>query len=92
MNHLKALTKENLILREKRRIYPAFRANREEEAFQVLKKADLLLRMSQSGIIDYIYDSCAPDAIVLFGSSSRGEDTETSDIDLFVQAGEKNRP
>jgi len=28
--------------------------------------------------------------VVLFGSASRGEDTENSDIDLFLQSGESD--
>ncbi|MEK6913108.1 MAG: nucleotidyltransferase domain-containing protein [Nanoarchaeota archaeon] len=89
MNHLKALVKEGLILREEKGIYPAYVANRENEFFKEYKKADLILKMKQIKLIDYIYDSCLPNAVILFGSSSKGEDTEESDIDLFVQSPEK---
>ena len=30
-----------------------------------------------------------PDVIILFGSASKGEDIEESDLDLFIQAPEK---
>ena len=89
INHLKALLKEELIIKEKKGIYPTFKANRDNELFRVYKKTNLILRMCQTGLIDYIYDSCMPDAIILFGSASKGEDIEESDIDLFVQAKEK---
>jgi predicted nucleotidyltransferase len=89
INHLKALVKEELIIKEKKGIYPTFRANRDNELFRVYKKTNLILRMCQTGLIDYIYDSCMPDTIILFGSASKGEDIEESDIDLFVQAKEK---
>ncbi len=89
INHLKALVKEDLILKEKRGIYPTFRANRDNELFRIYKKTNLLLRMHQTNLINYIYDSCLPDSIVLFGSASNGEDMEESDIDLFIQAKEK---
>ena len=82
--------KENaLIIKEKKGIYPTYRANRDSEFFKAYKKSDLLLRIYSGGLLDYIYDSCQPDAIVLFGSGSRGEDIENSDIDLFVQSPEK---
>lgn len=89
MNHLKELAKEGLIIKEKRGIYPTIRANRDSELFKLYKKSDAVLRIKQSGLLDYIYDSCLPDAIILFGSVSRGEDIEESDMDVFVQAGEK---
>ena len=45
--------------------------------------------MHQSGLISYIYDSCLPNVIILFGSASKGEDLDESDIDLFVLSREK---
>lgn len=87
--HLKALLKENLIVKEKKGIYPTFRANREDEMFKFYKKTNLILRIKQIGLLDYLQDSCMPDVIILFGSASKGEDIEESDIDLFMQAPEK---
>ncbi len=89
INHLKALLGENLIIKEKKGIYPTFRANRNNELFKLYKKFDLILRINQNGLIDYIFDNCVPNCIILFGSASKGEDIEESDIDLFVQAKEK---
>ncbi len=89
INHLKALVKENLILKEKKGTYPTFRANRDYEMFRLYKKINLILRLKQSNLLDYIQDSCMPDAIILFGSASKGEDIEESDIDIFIQAPEK---
>lgn len=89
INHLKALLDEKLIIKEKKGIYPTFRANRNNGLFKTYKKFNLILRMNQTGLIDYIYDNCVPDCIVLFGSASKGEDIEESDIDLFVQAKRK---
>jgi predicted nucleotidyltransferase/DNA-binding transcriptional ArsR family regulator len=88
-NHLKTLLNEKLILKEKKGIYPAFRANRENESFKTYKKTNMILRIHQSGLADYIYDNCLPNTIILFGSAALGEDTEESDIDLFVQSPEK---
>jgi len=89
INHLKELLKEQLIIKEKKGIYPTFKANRDDEMFKLYKKNDLLLKIRQTGLVDFIYDSCLPDAIMLFGSASKGEDLEESDIDLYVQAREK---
>ncbi len=89
INHLKVLVKEKLIVKEKKGIYPTFRANRDNELFKIHKRMNLILRMHQSGLINHIYDSCLPDAIIFFGSASKGEDIKESDIDLFIQAPKK---
>lgn len=89
MNHLKTLTKEELIIREKKGIYPTYRANRENELFRIYKKVDLILKMQKIGLISEIYDLCIPHSIILFGSASKGEDIEESDIDLFIHSPRK---
>jgi predicted nucleotidyltransferase len=90
-NYLQELKKEQLILEKKSRVqnYPVYFANRDEDNFKLYKKIDLIIRIKQSGLLEYIYDSCLPNTIILFGSSSRGEDTESSDIDIFLQSSEK---
>ena len=47
---------------------------------------DLLEDLETSGLLREIHDGTVPDCIILYGSAARGEDTEQSDIDLFVQA------
>ncbi len=89
INHLNALLKENYILKEKKGVYPSFRANMDCCNFRILKQQNLILRIKTSGIIDLIEEKTKPNCIILFGSSSRGEDTENSDIDLFVEAKEE---
>lgn len=44
--------------------------------------------MHISGLLDYLETEYTPNCIILFGSGSRGEDTEESDIDIFIQAEE----
>jgi len=86
--HLKALQKEGLIVKEKTGIYSTFRANRESEDFRLLKRQNLIWRIHTSGLIPILDEQLKPNCIVLFGSAARGEDTEMSDIDIFVQAEE----
>jgi len=87
--HLKNLVDEALVIKEKKEIYYSYKANRESEIFELYKKTALLNKIKEIGLLDYIYDKCMPDAIILFGSASKGEDTEESDIDIFVQTKEK---
>jgi predicted nucleotidyltransferase len=89
VNNLKALAKEKFILREKKGLYPTYRANRDNDLFKLHKKFNIICRLHKCGLLDLIYDNCMPDTIILFGSASKGEDTEESDIDLFIQSPEK---
>ena len=84
--HLKALLHEKLILKEDKGLYPTYRANRDYELFKIYKKLNILLRIQQANLLDYISNACSPRAIILFGSASLGEDIETSDLDLFIRS------
>ncbi len=86
INHLKALIKEELIIRENKGIYPTYIANRDNEKFKIYKKINTILRLYETKLIDYINDNCFPRVIILFGSASIGEDTEKSDIDIYVDS------
>ena len=85
--YLREFEKEGLVLREKHRLqgYPVYRANRESERFATLKKLDTVRRLYESGLVEDLFKKFMPDAIILFGSASMGEDMEGSDIDLFLQ-------
>ncbi len=89
--YLNDLEKEKLIVKTKHRIhgYPVYYANRENEEFKFLKRTDTIIKIKESGLIDYISESCIPDVIILFGSASKGEDLKESDIDLFVLSGKE---
>ncbi|MFT4313378.1 MAG: nucleotidyltransferase family protein [Candidatus Woesearchaeota archaeon] len=53
------------------------------------KKIHNINALYKSRIIDYLTEKCQPNSIVLFGSYAKGEDTKTSDIDLFVESQEE---
>lgn len=88
-NHIKMLENEKFIIKEKKGIYYSYVSSMNEK-FKLYKKNDILIRLHESGLIKFLEDSFVPDSIVLFGSASRGEDVEHSDIDLFVIAKERN--
>jgi len=84
--YLNGLEKDGLVIKRKHRIhgYPVYYANRDEHSFRFLKKLDTMMSIEDSGLLKYLDDSCTPEAIILFGSASGGEDLKDSDIDLFV--------
>ncbi len=87
--HLKELENSNLAKREKIGIYWSYKANFDDENFRFYKKILNLINIKESGIIMGLENIATPDAIVLFGSYAKGEDTEKSDIDIFLLAKEK---
>lgn len=84
--YLKELEEEKLILKKEHRIhkYPVYCANRNNDYFLFLKKSDNILKIKESGLLDFLSDFCQPDVIILFGSFSKGEDVKESDIDIFL--------
>lgn len=79
------LAKEQLILIKKERGLRIAKANRDNELFLAIKQSHNLLSLYKSGVVKMLNESYNhPEAIVLFGSYRRGEDTETSDIDIAV--------
>lgn len=88
--HLKRLVQEGIIMTGPFRGMPVYWANQADERFRYLKKINTLNLLHKTGLIQYIYDKCQPNVIILFGSASRGEDTKDSDIDLYVECIETN--
>ncbi len=84
--YLRELVKQELVLETKGTIYRAYRANRDNEEFRRLRTYTLCIQLSS--LVNDIRDACLPDAIVLFGSARKGDDIETSDIDIAVLAEE----
>src|SRR3989344_4393549 len=91
--NLKKLLKSGLITesaeKKGRRIFPIYRANIDSKIYKKQKIIYNLQSILDSGLIDFIEKELMPKSIVLFGSYQRGEDTENSDIDLFIECTEE---
>jgi len=88
--YLVILEKEKLVVKKILHKYPVYFANRDNAYFKFLKKLNMLSRIKESGLLDYLDEKCMPDSIILFGSASKGEDIKSSDIDLFLGSKEKD--
>jgi len=62
-----------------------YSADRSSKKFLLEKKLYNIRILFESGLVDYLIEDCSNPTIILFGSFSRGEDIETSDIDLYVE-------
>lgn len=79
------LSKEKLITKIKGKVLTKVAANRENIDFVRYKRLYNLEKIYTSGIINYlsnVYNH--PKNIILFGSFSRGDDVEGSDIDIAI--------
>lgn len=76
------LIKSELITPKKSKPFNGYVANRDNDDFLFYKRVYNL--MSLYNLKKMIIESIHPKSIVLFGSYSRGEDIETSDIDILI--------
>src|SRR3989344_8906921 len=91
--NLNKLIKLGLVIEsvEKRgeRKFPLYKANIDNRLFKEYKIVYNLSSLLESGVIRFIEEKLMPKSIVEFGSYQRGEDTEGSDIDIFVECKEE---
>ena len=81
-NNIKKLEKEGLIIKKHSKPFDGFIANRENEKFLYYKQIHNLYSLYD--IKNKLIQEFYPKSLVLFGSYLRGEDNETSDIDLLI--------
>ena len=80
-----ALAKEGYIVKTKKKFITEIRANRESTAFTRKKRLYNIEITYDSGLVDYLAKAYNhPKSVILFGSFSRGDDIESSDIDIAV--------
>ena len=80
-----SLAREKLIIKTKGKVVTEVVANRENVIFMRHKLLYNLEKIYNSGIMEHISNAYNyPKNIILFGSYSRGEDIESSDIDIAI--------
>jgi len=82
--NLKELAKRNFLKERKERIFILYKANLESDEYRDLKLYYNVRKLRESGLIDTLNRFYLKPTIVLFGSTVRGLDTETSDFDLLI--------
>lgn len=87
--HMERLKKAGFVKKEEGGVYASYKASR-NEIFKLYKRNDMVFRLRESGLVEFLANEFSPNAIVLFGSASHGEDVETSDVDLLVVAKERD--
>jgi predicted nucleotidyltransferase len=83
--HLIVLRNEGLIEQVDTEIFKGYKARRDNPEFIFYKKLGNLIALKSSKLLDLLKEYY-PKSIILFGSYDKGEDIETSDIDLFIDS------
>ena len=83
-NSIKKLRENSLIKVEKTKTINFISFNRDGQRAVEMKRVENLKNLYTYGLSDYLEEELAGATIILFGSYSIGEDTNTSDIDIAV--------
>ena len=81
---LEAYYQEILLVKEKDKNYIYYSANKNNRLFIDLSRSYWMLRLKESGLIDFFEKELISPIIILFGSFSKAEIKETSDIDIAI--------
>lgn len=87
--YTKDLEKEDILKSSDISGVKVYSANRSSKTFLIEKRLFNIKTLYQSGLIEYLVSEYSNPTITVFGSFSRGEDTESSDIDLYIETPEK---
>ena len=81
---LKEFAKQSILKHRKERMLDLYKADLESSSYKDLKLYWTIRKLRESGLIESLKEFYLKPAIILFGSCSKGIDTETSDIDIAV--------
>lgn len=84
--YLENMRKIKIQTLKKEKLHDSYSADTESVFFKDLKVFYIEKKIRSSGIVDFIDRKFNYPAIVFYGSASRGEDNENSDLDLFIVA------
>lgn len=92
LEFVRLLKKEGFIRKSRVARASQISANLESQYYKRRKRAYNLISIYESGLLDHLIKTYNdPSAIILFGSYSRGEDVEKSDIDLAILTSQHKR-
>jgi|SRR3989338_2167172 len=89
IRYCKELEKDGILRKEPVSGIFTYSADRASKKFLIAKRLFNIWRIFESGLVDYMIKEYFNPVIVLFGSYSKGEDIEDSDIDLYIETPKK---
>ncbi|MBI5398054.1 nucleotidyltransferase domain-containing protein [Candidatus Woesearchaeota archaeon] len=91
IRYTKELEREGITKRSEIANVTTYSADRNSTRFLLEKKLFNIQQLFLSGLVDFLIEELSNPAIVVFGSYSRGEDIETSDIDIYIETPSKKK-
>lgn len=91
IQYVKELTREDILRKEDFAGVVMYSAKRTSQKFLFEKRIHNMKILVNSGLVNYIIEKLSNPNIILFGSFSKGEDTEESDIDLYIETPSKSK-
>lgn len=92
IRYCRELEKEGILKKIKTGDVAFYTADRANRKFLLEKKLFNLKQLYDTGLVDYLKEELHNPAIIVFGSYSKGEDIENSDIDLFIETTSNKDP
>jgi predicted nucleotidyltransferase len=89
VRYVKELEKEGILRKEDISSVIFYLADRSSKEYILEKKLFNIKNLFTSELINYLIDKYHNAPIVVFGSYSKGEDNENSDIDIYIQSPKK---
>lgn len=89
IRYVRELEKETFLKRTKTANVVFYSADRSSKSFILEKKLFNIGQLYSSGIIDFLRNELSNPPVAIFGSYAKGEDTESSDIDIYIQTPSK---
>jgi len=89
IRYCKELEKEEILKKVKIRNVLFYTADRSSKEFLLEKKLFNIKNLYSCGLIDFLIEELSNPPIIVFGSYSKGEDLENSDIDLYIETPSK---
>lgn len=89
IRYTKELESEEILMKSEIAKVRYYTSNRSSKRFLIEKKLYNIKETFDSGLIKYLKREYSNPLIIVFGSYSRGEDIENSDIDLYIETPKK---
>jgi predicted nucleotidyltransferase len=89
ITYAKELEKENILQSTIIGGMRLYTTNKSSQEFLIQKKLFNIYQLHITGLLEYVKKEYNSPTVVLFGSYSRGEDIESSDIDLYIETPSK---
>ena len=91
IRYTKELEQERILKRTEIANITLYSSDRTSKIYLLEKKLFNIHQLHASGLLDFLVEELSNPTIAVFGSYARGEDTEESDIDLYIETHSKKK-